>query len=174
MKNALKTIFKLESSWRLITTPEFISSGKAPTKWLKLIQLKDTKKNTWELIQSLSSKILIMKDMHKFTSIQSISSAKMEEKKSPKSSMKENLSTKLYSIPPSKTKYLPSQIKALKTGNYKKILHLSLMNLPKSINFKIFTLILITNHTLSALKPTIFYAGKSHNNAQSTTSPLKK
>lgn len=174
MKNALKTIFKLESSWRLITTPEFISSGKAPTKWLKLIQLKDTKKNTRELIQSLSSKILIMKDMHKFTSIQSISSAKMEEKKSPKSSMKENLSTKLYSIPPLKIRFLLFQIKALKTGNYKKILHLSLMNLPKSINFKIFTLILITNHTLSALKPTIFYAGKSHNNAQSTTSLLKK
>lgn len=148
MKNALKTIFKLESSWRLITTPEFISSGKALTRWLKLIQSKDTKKNTRELIQSLSSKILIMKDTHKFTLIQFISSAKMEEKKSPKLSMKENLSTKSYSTPPLKTKYLPSQIKALKTGNYKKIHHLSHMNHPKNINFKIFTLIRITNHTL--------------------------
>ena len=98
----------------------------------------------------------------------------MGEKKSPKLLIKENLSTKSYSIPPLKTKYLPSQIKVLKTGNYKKIPHLSLMNLPKSINFKIFTLILITNHTLSALKPTTFYVGKSHNNALSTTSLLKK
>jgi len=117
---------------------------------------------------------LIMKDTHKFTSIPSISLAKMEEKKSPKLSIKEKLSIKSYSIPPLKTKSLPSQIKALKTGNYKKIPHQSLMNLPKSTNFKIFTLILITNHTRSVLKPITFYVGKNHNNAQSITSLLKK
>jgi len=82
-----------------------------------------------------------MKDTHKFTSIPSISLAKMEVKKSPKLSIKERLSTKSYSIPPLKIKSLPSQIKVLKTGNYKKIHHQSLMNLLKSTNFKIFTLI---------------------------------
>lgn len=115
-----------------------------------------------------------MKDTHKFTLIQSISLAKMEENKLPKLSIKEKLSTKSYSIPPLKTKYLLSQIKALKTGNYKKIPHQSLMNLPKSTNFKIFTLILITNHTRLVLKQITFYVGKNHNNAQLITSLLKK
>jgi hypothetical protein len=139
-----------------------------------LIQSKDTNKNTQEPTQLQSSKISIIKDTHKFTSTQFISSAKMEVRKSRKSSIKEKPSTKLCSIPPLKIKSSLFPIKALKIGNYKKTPHLSLMNLPKSINFKIFTLTPITNHLLSALRPITFYVGISLKNVQSTTSLLNK
>lgn len=112
--------------------------------------------------------------MRKFISIPFISSAKREENKSHKLLTKVKHSIKLYSILQSKIKFLLSQIKVLKIGSCKKILHLSLTNLLKNTNFKIFTLIQITNHSRSALRQITFYVGKNLKNAQSITSLQNK
>lgn len=131
-------------------------------------------KNILEQIPSLNSKISIIKDMPKSTSILSTSSVKMEANKLHKLLTKEKISIKLSLIPKSKTKSSHSPILASRNGDFKKILLLFNMNLPKSSSLKNYISIQTTNHMLSLQKRIIFYVGKNLRNAQYTISPLNK